>query len=312
MTKPRGFPDFFVVGAPRSGTTSLCRYLARNPQICFSRPKEPHYFTRTGQLPSAEQLQKNYLDYYFYHHTAAHRSVGEGSVSYLYLPGAIEQILQINPDVRFIAMVRNPLKMLPSYHLRMRFLLQEDVEDFETAWRLQAERARAESLPACCLDARVLMYGEIASFGAQVGRLFDLVGRDRAHIIVFDDFLADPLGVYRQALDFLEVEYDRQVHFDDSCESQFYRYSWLQQMFFIPVRRGGKLVETLQRSTRKYNADGTKRKTLINRIVNWNAVSAVPTPLTPRMAGIVRDHLGPDVQLLSRLLQRDLSHWLSG
>jgi len=207
--------------------------------------------------------------------------------------------------------VRNPLKMLPSYHLRMRFLLQEDMENFETAWLLQPRRERGENLPACCLDARVLMYGEIASFGAQVGRLFDLVGRDRAHIIVFDDFLADPLGVYRRALEFLDVEYDGQVHFDDSCESQFYRYAWLQQMFFIPVRRGGKLVETLQRSTRKYNADGTKRKTLINRMINWNAIPAAPSPLTSRMTDLVCEHLGADVQLLSRLLQRDLSHWFS-
>lgn len=312
MTKPQGFPDFFVVGAPRSGTTSLCRYLARNPQICFARPKEPHYFIRTSQLPSAEQLQRDYLDYYFYHHTAAHRSVGEGSVSYLYMPGAIEQILQINPGARFIAMVRNPLKMLPSYHLRMRFLLQEDVEDFETAWRLQADRARGENLPPYCLDARVLMYSEMASFGAQVGRLFDLVGRNRAHIIVFDDFLADPLGVYRHALDFLEVEYDGQAHFDDSSESQLYRHFWLQKLFFAPLMRGGKMVETLQRSTRKYNKDGTKRKTLVKRMVNWNAVPAKAQALTPRMVNTVSDHLGPDIRILSQLLQRDLSHWISG
>jgi hypothetical protein len=40
------FPDFFVVGAPRCGSTAFCRYLAKHPAICFSRPKEPHYFTR--------------------------------------------------------------------------------------------------------------------------------------------------------------------------------------------------------------------------------------------------------------------------
>jgi Sulfotransferase family len=45
MGKPARFPDFFLVGAPRCGTTSLSRYLAANPQVCFSRPKEPHYFS---------------------------------------------------------------------------------------------------------------------------------------------------------------------------------------------------------------------------------------------------------------------------
>ena len=50
MAKPARFPDFFLVGAPRCGTTSLSRYLAANPQVCFSRPKEPHYF---ALLPAA-------------------------------------------------------------------------------------------------------------------------------------------------------------------------------------------------------------------------------------------------------------------
>jgi len=118
-----GFPDFFVVGAPRCGTTALCRYLARNPQICVSRPKEPHYFTRMKELPTAEEVRRDYIDYFFDHRTEAHRVAGEGSVSYLYLPGVIENILHYNPQARFVAIVRNPLTMLPSYHQRMQYLL---------------------------------------------------------------------------------------------------------------------------------------------------------------------------------------------
>jgi hypothetical protein len=134
MTELQHFPDFFVVGAPRCGTTSLSRYLARNPQVCFSRPKEPHYFSRLERDPTAAELRRNYLDRCFGHCTPAHRVLGEGSVSYLYLPGTIERIHRLSPDARFIALVRNPLSMLPSYHLRMQFLLQEDEADFEKAW----------------------------------------------------------------------------------------------------------------------------------------------------------------------------------
>jgi len=56
------FPDFFVVGAPRCGTTSFCRYLARNPQICFSQPKEPHYFTQLTRDPTEVELARDYLE----------------------------------------------------------------------------------------------------------------------------------------------------------------------------------------------------------------------------------------------------------
>ncbi len=311
MTQTPRFPDFFVVGAPRCGTTAFCRYLARNPQICFSRPKEPHYFTRLRQDPSADELQRDYLDRCFGHCTAEHRALGEGSVSYLYLPDTLERIRRFNPDARFIALVRNPLVMLPSYHLRMRFLLQEDEPDFGKAWALEPARERGERVPKHCLDPRLLMYSRVAMLGAQVGRLFAVAGRDRSHVIVHDDLVADPLGVYRRALEFLDVDYDGQTHFERRYGSRIYRYAWLQRLLFVPATRGGQVIDTLQRRGRKYNPDGTKRRSLIKRVTGWNKVHATPAPLTREMAAVVRETLAPDVETLSRLLDRDLSSWLA-
>ena len=180
-------------------------------------------------------------------------------MSYLYLPETLERIRRFNPDARFIALVRNPLAMLPSYHLRMRFLLQEDEPDFGRAWALEPARARGERVPRHCLDARLLRYSQVAMLGAQIERLFAVAGRDRSHVVVFDDLVADPLGVYRRALDFLGVDYDGQTQFERRYESQMYRYRWLQRMLFVPATRGGKMIDTLQRRGRKYNQDGSKR-----------------------------------------------------
>jgi hypothetical protein len=312
MTETPRFPDFFVVGAPRCGTTAFCRYLARNPQICFSRPKEPHYFARLDADPAAGDLARDYLDRCFGHCTMEHRALGEGSVSYLYLPETLERIRRFNPAARFIALVRNPLGMLPSYHLRMRFLLQEDEPDFGKAWALEPARARGERVPRHCLDPRLLMYSQVARFGAQVERLFAIAGRDRSHVIVFDDLAADTLGVYRRALAFLHVDYDGQEHFERRYESQMYRYRWLQRMLFVPATRGGRVIDTLQRRGRRYNPDGSKRPSLIRRVTGWNKVKASPAPLSPQMAAVVREALAADVSKLSRLLDRDLSSWLAG
>jgi len=308
---PPPFPDFFVVGAPRCGTTAFCRYLARNPQICFSQPKEPHYFTQLTHDPSASELSREYLEPHFGHCAAMHRAVGEGSVSYLYLPEAIERIRRINPAARFIALVRNPLTMLPSYHLRMRFLLQEDEPDFAKAWALQPARARKEHVPKHCLDARLLLYAEVARLGAQIERLIAIAGLERSHVVVFDDLRANPLGVYRRALEFLHVDYDGQTNFESRYESRMYRYRWLQRLLFVPARRGGKMLQTLQQRTRKYNPDGSKRPSLIKRVTRWNKIPVSPSPLTPRMKDVVRETLRTDVALLSRLLDRDLNHWLA-
>lgn len=310
MTQTPKFPDFFVVGAPRCGTTSLCRYLSRNPQICFSRPKEPHYFARLDHTPTVDELQRDYLDRCFEHHNEKHRSVGEGSVSYLYLPGVIERIKHFNPEARFIVLVRSPLSMLPSYHLRMRFLLQEDQEDFADAWNLEESRKRGENIPKRCLDARLLQYSDAARFGVQLEQLFQVAGRERSHVIVFDDFKADPLKSYRSVLEFLGVDYDNQTDFEQRFASHMYRFEWLQQLLFGPATSGSKTVDTLQRRSRKYNQDGTRRPSMIKRVTRLNKVPMRPAPLSEQMAETIKGTLREDVALLSSLLDRDLSFWL--
>lgn len=311
-SKTERFPDFFLVGAPRCGTTALSRYLSRNPQICFSRPKEPHYFAKTDHMPDADELKRDYLDRCFSHCSPEHRTMGEGSVSYLYAAGVIERILHFNPEAKFIVQVRNPLKMLPSYHLRMQFLLQEDEPDFTAAWGLQQARMKGENIPKRCLDPRLVFYSEVAKFGAQVEKLFTLAGREQTHVIVFDDFASDTAGVYKQTLEFLGVDDDGQTDFERRFESQMYRYRWLQELLFVPATSNGKIVDTLQQRSRKYNPDGTRKMSFIKRITRLNKVPKSPQPLTPQMAEILRETLRPDVQHLSRLLDRDLSHWTEG
>ncbi len=321
MAQLTGFPDFFVVGAPRCGTTSLCRYLAHNPQICFSLPKEPHYFSRISALPSERELQSDYIERYFGHRGAAHRVAGEGSVSYLYGPGVIERILHFNPEARFIVMVRNPMSMLPSYHLKMRFMLMEEEADFARAWGLQEARARGESVPRHCLDTRLLMYREVARFGKQVERLFDVAGRDRTHVIVFDDFfVTDPLGTYRKVLEFLRVDDDGRTWFMRKNESRIYRYRWLQQWLLRAASDGGsgggsgkKIEQRVERKQKLRKPIGSrKKKSWTKSLAQWNWISARPAPLTPEMRAVVADTLRPDIELLSRLLQRDMGFWLAG
>jgi hypothetical protein len=304
------FPDFFLVGAPRCGTTALSAYLTRNPQVCFARPKEPHYFAKTGYIPGADELKRDYLDRYFGHCAAQHRALGEGSVSYLYAPGVIERILHFNPRAKFIVQLRNPLKMLPSYHLRMRFLLQEDETDFGAAWELEAARKRGENIPKHCLEPRLLHYSDVAKYGAQIEQLFKVAGREQTHVIVFDDFVNDTLGVYRRVLKFLDIDYDGQTDFERRFGSHMYRYLWLQQLLFVPATSDGKIVESLQRRARKYNKDGSKKQGFIKRIMKLNKITRPPDPLAPRMEEVVAEALRPDIQHLSRLLDRDLSHWI--
>ena len=115
---------------------------------------------------------------------------------------------------------------------------------------------------------------------------------------------------YRSLLEFLEIGDDGQTEFERRYESQMYRSRWLQRMLFIGATRNGKALDSLQRRKRKYNKDGSKKRGLVKRIVDLNKVTRRPLPLSPRMATIIREHTRDDNELLSQLLERDLSFWL--
>ena len=116
----------------------------------------------------------------------------------------------------------------------------------------------------------------------------------------------------RRALEFLHIDYDGQTRFETRQGSGMYRYRWLQRLFFVPAMRGGRMLQTLQQRARKYNPDGSKRPSLLRRVVAWNKIPASPAPLMPQLRETIRATLRPDVALLSRLIGRDLSHWLAG
>jgi hypothetical protein len=336
MSTPPPFPDFFVPGFPRCGTTSLCGYLAAHPEICFSKPKEPHYFSNLGGGGGGD-LQRDYLERCFAHRRPEHRIAGEGSVSTIYSPEAIERILAHNPRARFVVMVRNPLEMLLSYHLRLLYLLEEDREDLASAWRLQTARARGEQLPRLCTEPRLLQYADAGSLGTWLERLQERAGAQQCLVVVYDDFAADPSKEYERVLRFLGLEPPGALPtFRRKQRSRGYRSRLLQQALFKPppaiarlagVRisaetlpatpaedgerrqeRGSKgpAARLLRRVTRSAG-HGVKR--LRKRLVRWNDVDRRPDPLPPELREEMRRTFAPEIRKLEGLLGRDLSHW---
>ena len=305
--RPEGFPDLFVVGAPRCGTTALCNWLEKHPRICFSQPKEPHYFTHLAT--TGGDLRRDYLRRFFHHYEPGrHQVVGEGSVSYLYSKDAIEQVLALNPDARLVVHVRNPIELVRSYHARMCFILEEDETDFTTAWQLQRARARGERIPPLCRRAEMLQYAEIGQLGKHLAQLFDVAGEERCLVNVFDDFRRDPRASYERVLAFAGVASDGRTRFPAKQTSRSYRHRWLHQALMRPSQGVARVVEAAERSR-----PGKKRlmKRIRKSALHWNTVERQPAPLPAEIVPSLRETFRDDVALLSDLLGRDLRHWLA-
>ena len=201
-------PNLFIIGAPKCGTTALAAYLDQHPQVFVSDPKEPFYWS--SDYPGLRRRHGiDSLDRYlelFAEATDQHRIVGEGSTNYLRSSEAIPQILKFNPDAHFIAMLRNPVEVVHAFHSELFFSYIEYVADFETAWRLQADRRRGASMPPRCEAPQFLQYADVASYATQIERFFELVPASQRHVIVFDDFKSDTARVFDEMQRFLGLE----------------------------------------------------------------------------------------------------------
>ncbi len=312
MRQPPGFfPSFFVVGAPRCGTTALSKALRRNPRVLFSKPKETHYFSVLRQRDPEADVRTAYVErFYGKFRPTRHQAAGEGTTNYLYSAEALKAILSLNPQAKFIAMVRNPLEMVPSFHQHMLLTLAEDVEDFATAWALQGDRAQGRKLPRYVLDPRLSQYEEIGRLGTYVDQLFRIAGREQTKVFVYDDFVTDPLAVYKEALAFIGVDYDGRVEFPRTLSTRHYRSRRVHDWVVRVPRSADDLSEHLRRRKRETNEGGRGlRKRALEFVAGLNLAPGPRRPLSHEMRRVLREAFADEIALLGRLLDRDLGHW---
>ncbi len=293
----------FLVGAPRCGTTSLYKALLHHPQICGAHPKETHFFVRPDLPEPIGEAARYYVRRFFPHLADNHRVMVDGSVSYLYSADALRRIDRLDPTAKFIVMARNPIDMVHSYYHRLVYLLDEDAPSFAEAWRLQAERARGQRIPKGCRDPRILAYGEVGRLGHCIGQLFATVGRERCHVVVFDDFVARSEEVHAAVLDFIGVAPDSGVAIRHKNSARAFSNPWLQRFYANPPGPLVRLVDIDAVRTAKWI------KRLRKRLKRKNTRRASRPPLDPAMRPILRAHFAEDIEKLSGLLGRDLSHW---
>jgi hypothetical protein len=105
--------------------------------------------------------------------------MAEGSVSYLYDPTAFRRILAFDPEALIVVGLRNPLELLPSYHARLLYTMDEDVAAFDRAWALQERRRQGHDLPRRCREPRLLQYGAVGRLGYHLRHLLEVAGADR-------------------------------------------------------------------------------------------------------------------------------------
>lgn len=287
-------PDFFIIGAPRCGTTAMAKYLSEHHSIFMPTLKEPKYYCKD----LGHRVVKTKAEYECLFEAAGeqHLAVGEASTSYAYSRVAVPELLREHPGARLIFMLRDPVKAAASLHAHLHSLGIESVDDLSRAWDLQQERKKCRHIPRECNDAKRLLYGEIYLYGEQVQRIRQLLSMERLLLLFHEDLIDDPRSVYLEVLRFLDVPDDGREVFD--------RVHGLQKVRFSSMARAMRQARTLARKMGLPTGLGVG-----SHIAKLNRRPAAKKPMAPEVDEKLRQHFDLDIEKLMAFTGRDLRSW---
>lgn len=300
-------PNFLVIGAAKSGTSAMYAILEQHPEIFMSPIKEPHYFAFAGMespgLKSADgrpltinekavtKIDK-YLDLYKHAGNAVAR--GECSVSTMFFPDrSIPAIKALNSDMKLIAILRNPVdRAYSSFNHARRWGIEAEV-DFKKALDIE-DLTTNENSPL------LMRYKALSYYAEQLKPFVDEFGEKNLHVIIYDDYRADPGLSIEKLFSFLEV--------DSSFKPDF----GLERNVSVVPDRSNKLHRLM--------VERGPIKNLIHALLPWQMRRGVaykikrmffkrPERLLPAYREILTDVFKDEVIKLEKLLAIDLSVW---
>ena len=200
-------PNFFIVGAPKAGTTSLYAYLQPHPDVYMSPVKEPQYFSIDVEAhlrrPFTYPDVTGYLS--LFSGAGDEKAVGEASTSYLVSHEAPTLIREFSPDAQIVVMLRNPIDQIQAFHNERVSNGAEPLTDLEDALNADERRRQGKDLPPG-FNPLGAVYVDNARFGEQLRRWLAVFEADGVHWIVFDDFASHTEAEYAKVLRFLQVD----------------------------------------------------------------------------------------------------------
>jgi hypothetical protein len=298
-------PNFFIIGAQKAGTTSLYYYLKQHPQVYMSPIKEPFFFDHElnarGEVvrakfggPGPPHIKFANIGEYrtLFRGVSGEKAIGEASVLYIYAPGTAERIKRYVPEARVIALLRNPADRAYSAFLHAVRIGREPLTDFAQALRDEEDRIRDNW-------HYVFHYRNRGLYHAQLERYFEVFGREKVGIWLYEDLRDDPVGVVQSALRFLGVD-------DTFTPDISAKYNPARVPRSEIARFTIRFMNTTLPVVGKVSPAASER---FRQLVNSRILAESPS-IDPEIRQELIEGYREDISRLQELIGRDLSVWL--
>jgi len=282
--------DFFIVGAPKAGTTSLFYYLNKNKGICMSSIKEPNFFS-SQEL----KIQKIYYDSLILDNLKEYERIftpknkqqiiGEASVSYLFYPNVANRIFDYNPRSKIIIILRDPVERAFSHYsmdLRLGHIKQSLDELFDLGLNNKD-------------NLFFQQYILLGQYYEQVNRYIEVFGRENICVKFYDELKLDASSFYSDILKFLQQENDHNIDFNQPFnKSKLPSNKFIKWLYSWPIIRKISLIFLPLSVIKFININFFKEN---NNIINNDLKSKL------------HSFFLEDIEKLEKLLSKDLNSW---
>jgi hypothetical protein len=302
-------PDFFVVGQHKSGTTALHRMLREHPQVFLPRLKEPRFFAPDMAWrfpppwdPVLPQTREEYEA--LFADAGPGQRTGEVSAAYLVSRDAPRLIAEAQPQGRVIAILRDPVSFLRSFHQNTQRVGLEDEPDLRRALALEPERREGRNVPDGAYWPQLLQYTEHATYLPLLRRWHEHFAREQVLVLIYEEFRRDNAGTLRQICEFIGVDEGAPLPQVDVHVTQQVRSPRLNRAMRA-VTTGNAPAARAARSAIKAVAPRNLRRRAFGSVRKSLVVGEV-APMDPQLETELRQRFRPQVEQLGEYLGRDL------
>lgn len=292
-------PNFVVIGAPKSGTTSLFYYLHQHPDIYLPTKKELHYFSypfikQTLNGPGDDLVLAGLcvdLESYFSHYKAVknQKRIGEVSPSYLLYDEARHNIKsELGDDVKIIAILRNPVQKAYSQYMHM-VREQHETETFMRGLELEPQRAAAGWWD-------MWLYASSSRYASHLQKYYGTFKKEQILVLIFEDFMLDAPAAMKVVFKFLGL--DDTVFIDTE---QIYNRTGESKVKEISTFLNH--PSSIKSFFKKIIPDKIRLQ-FREQIMRWN--TGKKPAIDPRAEAFLNQYFKEDIQAVSDLLGRKL------
>jgi len=306
MVRP-SCPDFLIIGAPKAGTTALHSALALHPEVFTTNPKEPKYWlcgdappphwTGPGDAHSQQEWIWRRRDYdALFRPAAEHQVRGESTPFYLWSRPAHRRIAEHLPEVKLVAVVRDPIDRAYSNWMHLWSDGLERESDFERAFVSQQQRVDAGWAP-------FWRYKDLGLYGEQLKHLYGYVDPARVLVVRYKDIVEGPAATVDEVCRFLGIAESHVSSIPRDNSRTYAEPGWRTSVFGRAVRTGAWLGQ--------FAPPEVWRAASVPIMARLSSGDSHRPKLSPDARARLLPHFEEDIALLSELTGEAFALWRS-